>query len=135
MASELNLEIVTPFGILLNSKIISCTVPGTRGEFQVLQHHAALMSTVEIGSVKVEYTDAKSAKIAVSGGFCEVKNDRVKIMVESAESADHIDTERAKAAKRRAEERLSSKSADIDYDRAKLAMVRALNRLKVAGRN
>ncbi len=134
MASELNLEIVTPFGKVFDSKIASCTVPGTQGEFQVLQNHAALISTVEIGSVKVEYTDAKSAYIAVSGGFCEVKDNQVKIMVESAEMADQIDAKRAEAAKERAEERLSSKRTDIDYDRAKLALVRAINRLKIAGR-
>ena len=132
MASELILEIVTPFGEIFNEPIVCCTLPGTNGRFQVLKGHTALMSTIEIGSVKIEFTDAKPAYVAVSSGFCEVKDDRVKIIVESAEFSGKIDVERAESSKKRAEERLSLKSADLDLDRTKASLMRALNRLKVS---
>ncbi len=132
MASELILEIVTPFGEIFNEPIVRCTLPGAEGQFQVLKGHAALMSTIEIGSVKIEFADAKPAYAAVSSGFCEIKDNRVKIIVESAEFSGNIDVERAESSKKRAEERLSLKSADFDTDRAKASLMRALNRLKVS---
>ncbi len=131
MQSELLLEIVTPFGRTYSGTIRSCTVPGTEGEFQVLQGHAALVSLVAIGPLKIETQDGSSLHMAVSGGYCEVKDNVVKVMVESAELADDIDVARAEAAKKRAEERLHSKSENIDYDRARAALLRAINRLKV----
>jgi F-type H+-transporting ATPase subunit epsilon len=132
MESELNLEIVTPFGKLLSESIASCTLPGTSGQFQVLKDHAALITTIDVGTVKVEYQDTKSAFVAVSSGFCEVKDNQVEVIVESAEFADSIDVKRAESAKDRAEKRLSSGGADIDVDRAKLSLMRAINRIKVS---
>jgi len=133
MASELLLEIVTPFGKTLNTEIYSCTIPGADGQFQVLKNHAALIAKVDVGAIKIEYLDKRVEFLATGGGFCEVKDDIIKIMVESAEFAKQIDTGRAEAAKKRAEERLHSHQADIDLERSKLALLRAINRLKVAG--
>ena len=132
MASELVLEIVTPFGKFFNGKIASCTIPGAKGQFQILKDHAALISTVDIGSVKIEYPDSKSVYLTVAGGFCEVKDNSIELIAESAEFAQEIDVDRAEAAKTRAEERLISKGTDINIDRAKLALLRSLNRLKVS---
>lgn len=133
MASELNLEIVTPHGKLFSEEIRSCIVPGANGQFQVLKDHAALVSAVNVGYVKIEKSDAKSAYVAVSGGFCEVMENEVEVIVESAEFAESINVDRAQAAKERAEERLSSPNAEIDLDRAQFALIRALNRLKISG--
>ncbi len=132
MTSELSLEIVTPFGKLFSEKIRSCIVPGSNGQFQILKDHAALVSSVDVGYVKIEQTDARSAYVAVGGGFCEVKDNQVEVIVESAEFAETIDINRAKAAKKRADERLSSSKDEIDMDRARLALARALNRLKIS---
>ncbi len=73
--------------------------------------------------------------MAVSGGFLEVRPDRVTILAQAAERAENIDVARAKAAKERAERRLQAKQEDIDHKRAELALRRALNRLNVANRN
>lgn len=132
MSSELILEIVTPFGKTMEETIISCTIPGANGQFQIYKDHAAMVSTVNVGSIKIEYEDAKTAYLAVSSGFCEVKDNRIAVMVESAEKAGAIDVERARAAKKRAEQRLASKDSHVDMVRAELALLRALNRLKVA---
>lgn len=132
MASELNLEIVTPFGKIFDAEIVSCTIPGSNGQFQILKDHAALISTVDIGSVKIEYPDSKSTNLSVAGGFCEVKDNSIELITESAEFSQDIDVERAESAKKRAEERLASKNEDIDIARAKFALMRSLNRLKLS---
>ena len=132
MASELELKIVTPFGKKYEDKIKSCVVPGALGQFQLLKDHAAMISAVEVGLIRIEAEDGSTINLATSGGFCEVKDNRIKAIVESAEFSDQIDTERAEKAKARAEERIAAKSADVDVDRAKIALARALNRLRIA---
>lgn len=106
--------------------------PGFDGLFQVLPNHASLVSLLEIGPLKFEYKDGKIRYMALNGGYCEVKDNSLKIMAESAEFAEEIDVERALSAKQRAEQRLRSKHADIDIPRAKLALAKALNRIKIA---
>ena len=69
--------------------------------------------------------------LATSGGFLEVKNNRISLVVESAEFAEQIDVERAKSAEKRAKERLAKKG-EVDMLRAEMALTRALNRLKVS---
>lgn len=132
MAMELTMQIVTPFGQIFQGKVLSCTLPGVSGEFQVLPLHADLVSLLDIGPIKLQLKDHSEKWLASSGGYCEVKSNELKIMVESAEFADEIDIKRAQAALKRAQERLKSKSPDIDIQRAKLALYRALNRIKVA---
>ena len=132
MAAELVLEIVTPFGKAFSDTIHSCTIPGAYGEFQVLQNHAALVSLVSVGSVKIEKTDGTTSYMAVSGGYCEVNQNTVKVMAESAEFAEQIDVKRAEEAIKRAQKRLAERSEEIDADRARMALARAMNRLKVS---
>ncbi|APF19774.1 ATP synthase epsilon chain [Caldithrix abyssi DSM 13497] len=132
MATEFELVIVTPFGEVYRGEVRSCTLPGYEGLFQVLPNHANLISVLEIGPLKVLLKDGKERYIALNGGYCEVKDNALKIMAESAEFAEDIDVERANAARQRAEQRLHSKHADIDIPRAQLALAKALNRLRVA---
>ncbi len=132
MATGLELQIVTPFGEKFRVAVQSCTLPGVKGQFQVLPHHADLVSLLNVGPIKFETEDNKVRYLATSGGYCEVKDNVLKIIVESAEFAEEIDVQRAENAKKRAEERLKTKQPDIDIPRAKLALARALNRLKIA---
>ncbi len=132
MTSELELEIVTPFGVTYSEKVNSCVVPGEMGQFQILNNHAPLVSVVKIGVIKIEKQDGKILYLATNGGFCEVKNNLIKVIVESAELADSIDVARAEYAKKRAAERMASHSTDTDFDRVRLALERAMNRLKVS---
>ena len=67
-------------------------------------------------------------------GFAEVQPDRVTILAEFAERAEEIDTARAEAAKKRAEQRLSTSTVDIDAERARIALLKSLIRLQVATR-
>ncbi len=129
MNETLHLEIVTPFGTVLDEPVQSCMLPGEQGAFQVLKNHASLVSNVDIGLIKVE-RESKNELFATSGGFCEVKDNVIRIIVESAEKAESIDAYRAQQAKERAEKRLQEEKSMVDAHRAELALRRAVNRLK-----
>ncbi|HBX23480.1 MAG TPA: F0F1 ATP synthase subunit epsilon [Desulfotomaculum sp.] len=126
------LEIVTPVRKVYTEDVRMVVLPGSEGEFGVLPDHAALVSALKIGVIRVHH-EGKVTKIAVSGGFVEVRDSKVTVLANSAERQDQIDVDRATAAKERAEQRLAAQGADIDVIRAEMALKRAMNRLKSAG--
>lgn len=130
-----SLEIIGPDKVVYRSEATSLTAPGVDGLFQVLYNHAPLLAQLGIGRMTVKTMDGKDANFAVSGGFVEVRNNHVVVLVDTAEAADEIDVNRATAAKERASNRLHNRAQDIDIERAQLALLRALNRIRVAGRS
>jgi F-type H+-transporting ATPase subunit epsilon len=129
--SELYLEIISPAKAIYKGNILSITIPGALGSFQVLKNHAPLISTFEIGLVKIKESENSTKYFATGGGTIEVLNNNILVLADSLEAVEDIDVERAKAARQRAEERLAHK-ADIDIERARAALARALNRLNIA---
>jgi F-type H+-transporting ATPase subunit epsilon len=126
----LNLEIITPEKPIFNDQVESVTIPGTMGGFQILKDHAPLISSFEIGVVKVK-SNSKESYFATAGGTVEVNQNKVLVLADSIEKISDIDEDRAQKAKQRAEERLRKKNdEDIDEARARAALNRALNRLK-----
>lgn len=129
--AELQLEIITPAKPFYKGEIKSVTVPGTAGSFQVLVNHAPLISTLDIGVVKVEFKDGTKTYYAVGGGTIEVEKNNVLILVDSLERPEDIDLERAKSAAERAKQRLAERSDKmLDVERAQNALKRAMNRLQ-----
>ncbi len=128
------LEIITPEKIVLQDQASSLSAPGSHGGFQVLYNHAPLLSKLEIGELKVKDRNGNDTSFAVSGGFVEVRDNRVVVLVETAERSGEIDVERAKAAQARAYKRLHEKFENIDHERARGALMRAVNRLRIASR-
>ncbi len=128
------LEIVAPDRVVFSGDATSVSAPGVEGGFQVLANHAPLLSSLEIGEIKVKSLDGHDTRFAAGGGFVEVRGNHVVVLVETAERSDEIDIARARASKERAERRLSSPAKDIDPDRARVSLLRALNRLRVAGK-
>jgi len=128
--AALHIDIVTPRGSVFSSDIKSCIAPGTDGEFCILENHTALLSALGIGMLKIQLTDGLKI-LATTGGFLEVYNNTISVMVETAEWAEEIDLDRAQAAAERARKRIQQKE-DIDIPRAKLALARAMNRIKVS---
>jgi F-type H+-transporting ATPase subunit epsilon len=127
--SELNLEIITPEKPIFKDQIEAVTIPGTMGSFQILKDHAPLISSFEVGIIKVKKAAAETF-YTTAGGTVEVSRNNVLLLADSIEKVDDIDTDRAAQAKQRAEERLRKKyEEDIDEARAKAALSRALNRL------
>ncbi len=130
---EFDLEIVTPKRVVFNAPVESFSAPGEDGGFQVLHSHAPLLSNLTIGAVKVIDAEGKEIHYATSGGFVEVRNNRVVMLAETAERSDEIDVERAKLSVARALERISAKHTGVDVERARTSLLRARNRLKVSG--
>lgn len=128
------LEIIAPNRVVFEGEATSVSAPGTLGGFQVLFNHAPLLSSLSAGSLKVKDTGGTDTVYATGGGYLEVKDNRVLVLVESAERPEEIDVERARSARARAEERLRSHDPSLDVVRAELALARALNRLRLAGR-
>lgn len=128
-----DLEIITPEGLEFEGRVESVTVPGAMGRFQVLYNHAPIISELEIGVIKFNDSRDNETMYATSGGFVQVLNNKVSIIVETAEESGSIDVQRALAAKKRAEEELR-RSDRLSQQKAQLALERAINRLRVAGR-
>jgi F-type H+-transporting ATPase subunit epsilon len=129
---KLHLEIVTPSRPILDEKVVSISVPGELGGFQVLYNHAPILSTLKIGVMKIEFANGETKRYAVSGGTIEVQDNHIVLLAESVESEDEIDVDRAKAALERAKKRLAEKrQTNVDVARAESALSRAVNRLKL----
>jgi F-type H+-transporting ATPase subunit epsilon len=129
-----NLEIITPKKVVFKDEATSLSAPGVKGGFQILRNHAPFLATVEIGEIRMKDREGRDTVFATSGGFVEVKKNSVVVLVETAEQEREIDVQRAEQAKDRALQRLQSKNGEINFERARLAMMRAMNRLRVAAK-
>ena len=129
----LHLEVVTPEKMLVSREVDTVVAPGTEGEFGILPGHIPFLSGILPGELRYE-ADGKKEFLAVTEGFSEVSDDRVSVLVDSAERATDIDLERAQNALERARERLARERGadDVDFLRAEAALRRALVRIKVA---
>jgi F-type H+-transporting ATPase subunit epsilon len=127
------LQIITPTRVVFQDDAVSISAPGVIGGFQVLYNHAPLLSALEIGELRVRKTDGVELRFATSGGFLEVKQNEVVVLADAAELASDIDSARADRARDRAHARLHSKDPSVNVERARLAMHRAMNRLRIAG--
>ncbi len=132
MAGNIRLEVVTPQKEVVNEEAQIIVAPGTLGEFGVLVGHTPFMTALKLGTVR--YTDTQGIEhcVFVSGGFAEALPDKVTVLAESAERRCDIDVDRALSAQERAEKWLASTSEDVDVQRAKTAMHRALHRIALA---
>jgi F-type H+-transporting ATPase subunit epsilon len=131
MMKTIKVSVVTPDGPVYEADVEMVSTKAKSGELGILPGHIPLVAPLEISAVRLK-KEGKTQYIAVSGGFLEVRPDKVTILAQAAERAEDIDVARAKAAKERAERRLQSKDDDIDFKRAELALKRAINRLNVA---
>ncbi|MDF1613055.1 MAG: ATP synthase F1 subunit epsilon [Stygiobacter sp.] len=130
---EINLEIITPSKQAYKGIVKSITVPGSLGSFQVLFNHAPLLSTFEIGKIKIVNQADEETEFTTGGGTIEVIDNKILILADSLETKEEIDLERAKSSYQRAKERLANRKADIDILRAEASLQRALNRIKFVG--
>jgi len=131
---KLDIDIVTAERVVYSEKEVDEIIaPGVEGEFAVLPRHAAFMTTIVPGVIVIR-KGGDEVEMAISGGFVEVRDNRVVVLADTAERAEEIDAERAEAARRRAEELLTTREARGDMARATAALERSLARLKVVER-
>jgi F-type H+-transporting ATPase subunit epsilon len=134
MAGNITLEVVTPDKAVVSEEAQIVVAPGEYGEFGVLIGHTSFLTTLKIGMLRYKDGSGSEKVVFISGGFAEVLPTKVTVLAESAETRTDIDVERAKAALKRAEERLAAASREEDFNfmRAQAALQRAMARLRVA---
>ncbi|MBU2534998.1 MAG: F0F1 ATP synthase subunit epsilon [Chloroflexota bacterium] len=126
------LDIVTAERMVYSDNVDMVIAPGFEGQLGILPHHTPLMTTLLPGELRVKKGD-EEVSLAISGGFLEVRPDRVVVLADAAERAEEIDVERAEEARKRARDRLSQElEPGIDGARAEAALRRSLARLRVA---
>src|SRR5437773_4919524 len=133
LPTHIQLQIVSADRSLVNEQVDEVEIPGSDGFFGVLPGHTPLLAVLGMGELWYRQGQEKHY-LSIAFGFAEVQPDRVTILAQMAEKADEIDIPRAEAAKRRAEERIATPHAEMDYERAHIAMMKALIRLQVASR-
>src|SRR4030043_387662 len=111
--SSLKLDIVTAERVVYSGEVDAVIAPGVEGQLGILPHHAPLMTMLQAGEL-VARKAGQEEIMAISGGFLEVRPDRVIVLADSAERAEEIDTARAEAARKRAEERLRDRVPGLD---------------------
>ena len=127
------LDIVTAERVVFTDDVDLVIVPGIDGLMGILPHHAPLMTTLQPGELEIK-KGGEEFFLAVTGGYIEVRPDRIIVLADAAERAEEIDIARAEAAKRRAEERLAHPAPGVDALQAEAALRRALTRIKVGER-
>ncbi len=130
----LTVDIVTAERLVFSEEGVDEVIaPGIEGELTVLPMHAPLLTMIKPGVMRIVKGNDET-DMAISGGFLEVRNDRVTILADAAERAEEIDVARAEEARRRAEQQLERREAEVDLARVAAELQRALVRLKVAER-
>ena len=128
--ASLQLQVVTPEKLVVDTQVDYVGVPGSEGEFGIMAGHIPLLSALATGKLHYKL-NGKTENVFLSGGFAEVSDNKVTILAKVAELAENIDFARAEKARQRAEERLASKQENIDQHRAALALQRAIMRLNL----
>src|SRR3954462_2782386 len=128
LPTHIDLQVLTPDRRLIRDRVDEVEVPGSEGYFGVLPGHRPMLASLSSGELWYRKGEEKFY-LAISFGFVEVLPDRVTILARIAERAEEISVERAEAARRRAEERLARVASDVDYERARFALMRSMARL------
>lgn len=124
------IEILTPERVFFNGTVQSVSVEAAGGRLTVLAGHAPMVCTLSVGQLLIN--TGEEQKIAFhSKGYMDVTRDYVVILCQACEWPDEIDEARAREAAERASERLETQVAPDEVGRSKLALLRALSRLRV----
>jgi F-type H+-transporting ATPase subunit epsilon len=133
LPNHIDLQIVTPDHPIVQEQVDEVEIPGSEGYFGVLPGHTPMLASLAVGELWYRKGQEKFY-LSIAFGFAEVLPERVTILARLAERAEDIDVERAEAARRRAEERLSQSTTDFDYERSRIALTKSLMRLQVSAR-
>ena len=133
LLTHLTLELVTPDRAVVRESVDEIQIPGSEGYLGVLPGHTPLLTSLQVGELWFRQ-GSETSYASVAFGFAEILPDRVTILAQIAERAEDIDVERAQEAERRARERLAKSVADVDFERARIALMKSLIRLQVASR-
>jgi F-type H+-transporting ATPase subunit epsilon len=133
LPKHLTLHLVTPDRAVVHEEVDEVQLPGAEGYLGVLPGHAPLLTMLQVGQMWYR-KGSERFYLAVAFGFAEVLPDRVTVLAQVAERAEEIDVARAEAARRRAEARLARPTVEMDFERARIALMKALVRLQVSAK-
>lgn len=134
LPTHIDLQVVTPDRLIVRERVDEVQIPGSQGYFGVLPGHTPLLAALAVGELWYRKGEEKTY-LSIVHGFAEVLPERVTILARLAERAEEIDVARAEAARKRAEERLAhSRPDEVDYERARLALMKSVVRLHVSSR-
>ncbi len=130
---KINLQIITPEKIAYKDKADQITLPTGDGEITVMANHIPLISTMKHGELVIK-NDGKEIPMAVCNGFIEVRGNCIIIMSDIAERVEEIDEQKAKEAKKRAQDLLKEKDrlSDVAFADATAILEKSLARIRVA---
>ncbi len=130
----LKVEIVTAERLIYSEEDVDrLIVPGVEGELGLLTLHAPLLTMIQPGVMRIVKGDDE-VEMAITGGFIEVRGNRVTILADAAERAEEIDEVRAEEARRQAQRRLEERVAEVDLAQVQAELARALARIKAVAR-
>ncbi|MFA5317217.1 MAG: F0F1 ATP synthase subunit epsilon [Dehalococcoidales bacterium] len=131
--SPIKLDIVSAERLVYSDEVDMVLAPGVQGQLGIMPHHAPLMTMLEPGELLVKKGNTETC-LVVSGGFMEVRPDRITVLADAAERIEEIDAARAEEARCRAIALLEKHSPDIDSEKAQAALQRSLIRIKATER-
>lgn len=132
LPTKLKLNIVTPDQSYAH-EVDEVSLPGTEGDFGVLPGHTPFFSSLRTGQMWYRQGGEKH-QLIVSVGFAEVLPDRVSVVAQVAEREEDLDQARAEAGMTRAEEMLAALPHEIDFERARLSLLRTLQQMQAEAR-
>ena len=131
--NTIQLEIVTPIRVLDEGQASYVRCPGIDGSFGVMANHIEGVIALDVGEIKVT-KDGQDEYLSTSGGYAEIMENRLELLVESVEKSGEIDTERAQLSLERANKRKKESDSKFDETRIDASLARALNRLQLSKR-
>ena len=127
----ISLRIITPQGQYASKEVNSIHLTSVEGELTLLTNHVPIFMALVHCRLILKDTEDKKWEYAIAGGFCHLEKNKAMLLTDAIEGKGDIDLERAKRAYRRARERLEKKDSKTNMKRANLALVRAMNRIKI----
>ncbi len=126
------LKIIASDRVFYEGRCRKLILPAPDGEMGILANHENMVIAINVGDARMEVEEDSWVDVAVGAGFAEIVNNRVTVLVDTAERPEEIDVRRAKEAKERAEEQMRQKQSIQEYYRTQASLARAMNRLKVS---
>ena len=133
LPQQLTLELVTPERAIVHEAVDEVQIPGSEGYLGVLPGHTPLLTTLQVGELWFRQGDDRRY-VSVAFGFAEILADRVTILAQVAERAEEVDVDRAQEAARRSRDRLTRAPVELDFERARVSLMKSLIRLQVASK-
>ena len=126
------LKIIASDKVFYEGRCRNLVIPAPDGEKGILPNHENMVIAITVGIARMEIEEGKWQEVAVGSGFVEIVNNRVTLLVDTAERPEDIDVRRAEEQRERAEEQMRQKQSIQEYYHTQASLARAMNRLKLA---